>query len=125
VAVKVTIFWDITPCTRSSLKVNRLFGGIPYLHPSIFRVEIKQARIRGKTGSKQSIIYLETVVFLEVIHRQNFISISETRFCFIIQVELTQLDPIDRASSYLRTPTPAPTQDRLYKLGTAQIICES
>jgi hypothetical protein len=69
VVVNLTIFWDITSC--SSLKVNGLFGGISYLHPSIFKVEIRLAGIKRKAGSKQSIIYLATVIFLDVIHRQN------------------------------------------------------
>jgi hypothetical protein len=43
--------------------------------------------------------------------------------CLRFQVKPTQLDPINRATTYLRTP--APTQDRVYKLNTAQTICES
>jgi hypothetical protein len=43
---------------------------------------------------------------------------------FGLQVEPTQLDSVDRASPYLRTPEL--TQDRLYyKPSTAQTICES
>jgi hypothetical protein len=38
-------------------------------------------------------------------------NVSETRFCLRLQVEPTQLGPIDRASPYLRTPVPAPKWD--------------
>jgi hypothetical protein len=34
--------------------------------------------------------------------------VSETGFCFRIQVKPTQLGPIDRASPYLRTPVSPP-----------------
>jgi hypothetical protein len=50
-------------------------------------------------------------------------NITETGFCLRLQVEPTQLGPINRASTYLRTP--APTQGRIYKPSKAQIICES
>jgi hypothetical protein len=54
--------------------------------------------------------------------KRNF---SETAFCLRLQVEPTQLSPVDRASPYLRTP--APTQARIYeyKPSTAQTIYES
>jgi hypothetical protein len=42
-------------------------------------------------------------------------NVSETGFCLRLQVELTQLGPIDRTSAYLLTP--APTQDRMYEIG--------
>jgi hypothetical protein len=35
-------------------------------------------------------------------------NVSETGFCLCHQVKPTQLDPIDRAGPYLRTPEPAP-----------------
>jgi hypothetical protein len=35
-------------------------------------------------------------------------NVSETGFCLRLQVEPTQLGPIDRATPYLRTPVPAP-----------------
>jgi hypothetical protein len=50
-------------------------------------------------------------------------NVSENVFCLRIQVESTQLGPIDTASPYLRTP--AGTRDRIYKPSTAQTICES
>jgi hypothetical protein len=50
-------------------------------------------------------------------------NVSETGFCFPLSVEPTQLDPIDRASPYLRTT--ASTQDGLCTPSTAQSICES
>jgi hypothetical protein len=46
-----------------------------------------------------------------------------TALCLRPQVEPTQLGPTDRSSPYLRTP--APTQGRLHKPSTAQIIRES
>jgi hypothetical protein len=65
-------------------------------------------------------------MFLDIIFRPAYISkynVSETGFCLRLQVEPTQLGPIDRASPYLRTL--APTQDRVYRPSTAQTICES
>jgi hypothetical protein len=35
-------------------------------------------------------------------------SVSETGFCLRLQVQHTQLNPINRASPYLRIPVPAP-----------------
>jgi hypothetical protein len=49
-------------------------------------------------------------------------NVSETGFCLRLQVAPTQLGPIDRASPYLRTD--ATTQEREYKLRTAQTIRE-
>jgi hypothetical protein len=43
-------------------------------------------------------------MFLDFIHSP----VSETGFGLRLQVEPTQLGPIDRASPYLRTPVPAP-----------------
>jgi hypothetical protein len=47
-------------------------------------------------------------MFLDIIHRLvHFLkkhNVSETGFCLRLQVKPTQLDPIDRASPYLRTP---------------------
>jgi hypothetical protein len=57
------------------------------------------------------------VLFLYLKH-----NVSETGFCLLLQVAPTELGPTDRASPYFRTP--APTQDRVYKPSTAQIICE-
>jgi hypothetical protein len=58
---------------------------------------------------------LTQLLLLDIIHRPIFLSnthnISETGFCLRLQVESTQLDPIDRASPYLQTP--ASTQDRI------------
>jgi hypothetical protein len=50
------------------------------------------------------------VMFLDIIHRPVYISnnVSEIGFCLRLQVKLTQLGPINRASPYLRTPVPAP-----------------
>jgi hypothetical protein len=44
-------------------------------------------------------------MFLDIIHRPGFIEnkVPETRFFLGLQVE-PQLDPLDRASAYLRTP---------------------
>jgi hypothetical protein len=46
-------------------------------------------------------------------------NVSETEFCLRLQVEPTQLVPIDRSSLYLRTPTPTLTRNRTYKLSIA------
>jgi hypothetical protein len=52
-------------------------------------------------------------------------NVPETGFCLRLQVEPTQLGPIDRAtgSPYLRTQTPI--KDSIYKPSTAYTICES
>jgi hypothetical protein len=50
-------------------------------------------------------------------------NIPETGFRLCLQVEPTQMSPIDRASPYLRTL--APTQDRVHKGSTVQAICKS
>jgi hypothetical protein len=46
------------------------------------------------------------IVFLDIIYRPVFIylkyNVSETGFCFRLQVEAIHSDPIDRASLYLR-----------------------
>jgi hypothetical protein len=44
-------------------------------------------------------------MFLDIIHRLVHLkkNVSETGFCLRPQVKPTQLDPIDRASPYLRT----------------------
>jgi hypothetical protein len=55
-------------------------------------------------------------MFLDIIHRPVFYlkyNVSETEFCLRLQVEPTELGPMDRASPYLRTP--APTQDTVYE----------
>jgi hypothetical protein len=57
------------------------------------------------------------IEFFDIIHRPFvFIwnSVSETGFCHRLQVEPTQLDTMDRASPYLRTP--APSRDLRYDL---------
>jgi hypothetical protein len=46
--MKISIFWDITPC--SPLKVNRLFGGTGLLHLKGRR--ISQARNQHDAGSR-------------------------------------------------------------------------
>jgi hypothetical protein len=49
-------------------------------------------------------------LFLDIIQRTVFClkhNVSETEFCFRLQVEPTQLGPIDRASPYLRAPAQA------------------
>jgi hypothetical protein len=56
------------------------------------------------------------IMFLDNLHRPVLFkthNVSETGFCLRLQVESTQLGPIDRASPSLRTL--APTQDRIYK----------
>jgi hypothetical protein len=67
------------------------------------------------------------IVFFNIIHRPVFLfkhaNVSKTGLCLRLQVEPTQLGPIDRASPYLRTS--APTQVSIYKPRTAQTICES
>jgi hypothetical protein len=64
---------------------------------------------------------------LYIIHRLVFTnkthSVSETGFCFRLQMAPTQLGPIDRASPYLRRS--ATTQEREYKPSAAQTIRES
>jgi hypothetical protein len=75
---------------------------------------------------KKYILTNINIVFLDIINRPVFYlkhNVSETGFSLRLQVEPTQLGPIDRASPYLRRP--APTHDRAYKISTAQIICES
>jgi hypothetical protein len=47
----------------------------------------------------------------------------ETGFCLCLQVEPSQLGPIDRATPYLQTPLPTP--DMVYKPSTVQTICKS
>jgi hypothetical protein len=65
------------------------------------------------------------IMFLNIIHRHVYISkhVSETGFCLRLQVEPTQLGPIDRTSPCLRTPAPTPVG--VYNPSTAQTICES
>jgi hypothetical protein len=66
-------------------------------------------------------------MFLDIIHcLVHFLknhNVSETGFCLHPQVKPTQLDPIDRASPYLRTPM-AVIQG-VHKISTPQTICES
>jgi hypothetical protein len=49
-------------------------------------------------------------------------SVSETRFCLHLQEEPTQLDPIYRASPYLRTPAPTQTGYVLHWCWCLEII---
>jgi hypothetical protein len=47
------------------------------------------------------------IMFVDIIQRLVFIfqnNVSETGFCFRLQVKPTQLGPIDRASPYLQSP---------------------
>jgi hypothetical protein len=59
VVMKISIFWDITPCTP--LKVNRRFGGTNCLHLQGRR--INQVRNPREAGSKKSNLYLENLSF--------------------------------------------------------------
>jgi hypothetical protein len=48
-----------------------------------------------------------TITILDIIHRPDFYlkhNVSETGFCFSLQIEPTQLDPLDRASLCLARP---------------------
>jgi hypothetical protein len=55
------------------------------------------------------------IMLLDIIQGPVFIknNVSETGFCLFVQVEPSQLVPIDRASPYLWTL--APTHNRVYK----------
>jgi hypothetical protein len=67
-----------------------------------------------------------TINILDIIHSPVFYlkhNISKTGFCSRLHVKPTQLDSIDRASPYLRTPAPA--QDMLCKLSTVQNFYEN
>jgi hypothetical protein len=68
-----------------------------------------------------------SIMFLDIIqslvHFLKNHNVSETGFCLRLQVKPTQLDPIDRASPYLRTSMSV-TQE-FHKIRTPQTICES
>jgi hypothetical protein len=58
-----------------------------------------------------SVIVLWTLFIILFLFKTH--NILETGFCLLLQVDPSQLGPINRASTYLQTP--APTQDRVYK----------
>jgi hypothetical protein len=72
--------------------------------------ELRKSERRKETKKimKQILCFraLSIVLSLSVyFSKQN---VSETRFCLRIQVKPTQLGPVDRANSYLRTPVSVP-----------------
>jgi hypothetical protein len=57
VVMKSSIFWDITPCTCSPLKVNRRFGGTCCLHLQVGKIcHTRNQRICGNKHSSTWLI---------------------------------------------------------------------
>jgi hypothetical protein len=72
-------------------------------------------KIKG-TISKTGYL-LTSIIFLDIIHRLvHFLknNVLETGFCLRPRVKPTQLDPIDRASPYLRTPMSVGSNQVIY-----------
>jgi hypothetical protein len=82
-----------------------------YKHTATSGIQQKQTRIHLIIQYFKIIIIIE---FLDIMHHPVLFYLDyvlETGFCLRLQVEPTQLGPIDTASPYLRTP--APTQDSI------------
>jgi hypothetical protein len=72
----------------------------------IFSSVNSNALTLGVSADLDSKQHRNPIVFMDIIRRHVIFktrNVSETAFCICLQVEPTQLDPIDRASPYLRT----------------------
>jgi hypothetical protein len=88
---------------------NKTSSHISLMHP---REPRNFCKVKRKVVSKSlwRCYINRIIVFLDIIHRPVFI-VSESGFCLRLQVEPTQLGPIDRASSYPRVIPNKTTHD--------------